>query len=384
MKIAIAGATGRIGALTVELLERLGHDVVRLSRSHGVDLLSGSDLAGRLAGVDAVIDVTNVAAATDDEAVERFGTITQNLVRAAAEAGVEHHVLLSILGLDRVGGNPHYAGKREQERLVTTGPVPWTIVRASQFHDFAEMVAGWHERDGVTTVPPLLLQPIAPREVAQTLVETALAEPLGGRVDLAGPEPQDMVDMARRTYEARGRTMKLIPSWSTAFGPSMAGDVLLPTDDARRGRVTFDEWLAEQVVARHTASRQDIVELVDAAVRHQFEVEPFLDLHADEVVVVNIAGRRVLGRDELGSAMRRALASPLADVSTAVEIDDICFLTPDVALVSCTKRVTDGRADAEEELPSVGAMTYVVVDRGDRWQIALAQTTPIRPPAPTG
>lgn len=246
MKIAVAGATGNIGALAVELLERLGHDVVRLSRSLGTDLTTGAGLDDALGGASAVIDVLNIAAASDDESIERFGSATQNLLAAGERTGVGHHVLLSILGLDRVEGNAHYAGKREQERLVTSGPVPWTIVRASQFHDFAEMVARWSERDGSATIAPLLVQPIAPREVAQVLVEVALGEPARCRIDIAGPEPQDLVDMARRTYEARGRSIKLVPSWSSVFGPSMAGDVLLPTEGARIADVTFDEWLVEQ------------------------------------------------------------------------------------------------------------------------------------------
>ena len=246
MKIAVAGATGNIGALTVDLLHELGHDVVGLSRSLGVDLMTGAGLD--LQGVDALIDATNVPASTSAESVERYGAITRNLLAAEARAGVRHHVPLSILCLDRVEGNAHYAGKLEQERLVSTGPVPWTIVRASQFHDFAEMVAQWTEHDGTATIAPLLVQPIAPREVAEVLVETALAEPLGGRIDLAGPEPQDLVDMARRTYAARGRSVKLVPTWSGTFGPSMSGDVLLPTEGARLGRITFDEWLAEQQV----------------------------------------------------------------------------------------------------------------------------------------
>jgi uncharacterized protein YbjT (DUF2867 family) len=246
MNIAVAGATGNIGALTVQHLEHLGHDVVRLSRSLGTDLATGAGLGDALGGVSAVIDVSNIAATSAEESTERFGRATRNLLDAGERAGVGHHVLLSILGVDRVEGNAHYAGKREQERLVTSGPVPWTIVRSSQFHDFAEMVAGWTERDGAATIAPLLVQPIAPREVAQILVEVALAEPERRRIDIAGPEPQDLVDMARRTLRARGRSVKLVPSWSSAFGPSMAGNVLLPTEGARIADVTFDEWLAEQ------------------------------------------------------------------------------------------------------------------------------------------
>jgi uncharacterized protein (TIGR02246 family) len=127
-----------------------------------------------------------------------------------------------------------------------------------------------------------------------------------------------------------------------------------------------------------THDTAEITALIEAAVRHQSEPEPFLDLHAEEVVIVNIAGRRVMGRTELGTAMRGALASPLADVTTTVEIDDIRFVRPDVAIISCTKHVRDSRQGSTEALPSAGAMSYVVEASGDRWRIALAQTTPIR------
>src|SRR5690606_8918173 len=107
------------------------------------------------------------------------------------------------------------------------------IVRATQFHDFAEMVTGWTEQDGVATIAPLLVQPIAPSDVADILAEVATGEPYRRTIDIAGPETQDLVDMARRTYQVRGRTVKLVPTWSAVFGPEMAGDVLLPGEDAR-------------------------------------------------------------------------------------------------------------------------------------------------------
>lgn len=246
MRIAVAGATGNIGALTVAALERSGHRVVRVSRSLGVDLSTGEGLDAALEGVEAVVDATNGTAADREEAVAYFGTTTRNLLAAGARAGVRHHVLLSIACLDRVEGNAHYAGKREQERLVSGGPVPWTIVRATQFHDFAAMVTSWTERDGAATVAPLLLQPIAPADVAEILAEIAVGEPQGLYRDIAGPEPQDMVDMARRTNEARGRTVRLVPTWSGLFGTEMAGEVMLPGEDARIAPTTFDEWLAGQ------------------------------------------------------------------------------------------------------------------------------------------
>lgn len=246
MRIAVAGATGNIGTLTVAALRRDGHEVVRISRSLGVDLTTAEGLDDALAGVDAVVDVTNSTAADPAETVAYFGAVTRNLLAAEERAGVGHHVLLSIVGVDRVEGNAHYVGKREQERLVAAGPVPWTIVPATQFHDFAAMVTSWTEQDGVATIAPLLVQPVAPADVADVLAEIATGRPQGRYSDVAGPEPQDLVDMARRTNEARGRTVKLVPTWSTMFSLETAGNVLLPGPGARITPTTFDQWLAEQ------------------------------------------------------------------------------------------------------------------------------------------
>ncbi|GAA2304663.1 NAD(P)H-binding protein [Nonomuraea roseoviolacea subsp. roseoviolacea] len=246
MRIAVAGATGNIGALAVAALEGQGHEVVRVSRSLGVDLLTGEGLDDALAGVEAVIDVTNGPASDVAETVAYFGAATRNLLAAEERAGVRHHVLLSIVGIHKVTGNAHYAGKREQERLVAEGPVPWTIVPATQFHDFAAMVASWTEQDGVATIAPLLVQPIAPADVAGVLAGIATGEPRGRYADVAGPEPQDLVDMARRTHQALGRAVKLVPTWSGLFGEAMAGNVLLPGEGAHIAPTTFDEWLATQ------------------------------------------------------------------------------------------------------------------------------------------
>jgi uncharacterized protein YbjT (DUF2867 family) len=247
MRIAVAGATGNIGARTVAVLEQAGHEVVRISRSLGVDLTTGDGLDAALAGAGAVIDATSYEAADRDDAVAYFGTATRNLLAAEERAGARHHVLLSIAGVDRIEGNAHYAGKREQERLVTEGPVPWTIVPATQFHDFAATVTSWTEQDGTAAIPPLLVQPVAPADVAGILAEIATGTPQGRYRDVAGPEPQDLVDMARRTNDARGHAVKLVPTWSSpGFGPEMAGDVLLPGEGARIAPTTFDEWLAQQ------------------------------------------------------------------------------------------------------------------------------------------
>ncbi len=129
-----------------------------------------------------------------------------------------------------------------------------------------------------------------------------------------------------------------------------------------------------------TADLAAIHALVRDAQTAQFDPEAFLDLHTPEVVVVNIAGRRVLGREALGEAMRAALDSPLKDVVTSSTIEDVRFLAPDVALVSCTKEVRDSRSDRSLALPTIGTLTYVIVRSGDRWRIAVAQTTPAHAP----
>jgi uncharacterized protein YbjT (DUF2867 family) len=245
MRIAVAGASGRIGRLTTSALESAGHQAVPISRSAGIDVYTGNGLPEALRGADAVVDTTNVASRDQAEIVDFFGTATRNLLAAEAQEGVRHHVLLSIVGLDHNQRAAHYAGKREQERLVVGGPVPWSIVRATQFHDFAAMAAGWAERDGVATIAPLLVQPIAPADVAAVLAEVAVGAPLNARLDIAGPETQDLVDMARRTFAARGQDITLVPTWRGIFGPDMAGEVLLPGESARLTSGTFSEWLGE-------------------------------------------------------------------------------------------------------------------------------------------
>jgi uncharacterized protein YbjT (DUF2867 family) len=247
MRVAVVGATGRIGRLTVEALERGGHETVGISRTQGVDIYTGEGLVTALTGVDAVVDACSCSATDRDEAVEFFSRSTRNLLDAERQTGVQHHVLLSIAGLTRVTGNAHYAGKRAQEELVERGPVPWSVVRATHFHDFAEMVTTWTERDGSATIAPLLVQPIAPADVADVLAEVAIGQPQGRCPDLAGPEPEDLVDLARRTRAARGTSIRLKPTWSGVFRLDMAGDVLLPGPDARIAPTTFDDWLAGEM-----------------------------------------------------------------------------------------------------------------------------------------
>lgn len=239
MRVAVVGGTGLTGRHVVDALTRAGHEPVVVARSTGVDVLTGTGLATALAGAHSVIDVLNMRAAD-------FGTATERLLAAEKQAGVEHHVLLSIFGIDRVKGSAHYAGKRIQEELVLNGPAPATVLRAAQFFEFAEMMVKWTRQGDVALVPPVLLQPVAVADVGEVLAELAPGDAIDGVVELAGPEPQDLFDLARRTLAARGEKIRLVPSWRGPFGPEFAGEVLLPGPDTRLATTTFDRWLEAQ------------------------------------------------------------------------------------------------------------------------------------------
>lgn len=245
MRIAVIGGTGVAGRHVVEAIRRRGHDAVVVSRSRGVDVISGQGLDDALAGVTSVVDVTNVQADDIAGTARLFSTATRNLLAAGARAGVKHHVLLSIVGIERIEANAHYAGKRAQEELILSSGVPFTIQRATQFHEFAEMVVGWTRQGDEAALPPLLLQPVAASDVGEVLAAIATGKPRGRAADLAGPEPQDMVDMARRTLTARGQSIRLIPSWRTGvYGVEAAGEILLPGPEAKLAPTTFEQWLA--------------------------------------------------------------------------------------------------------------------------------------------
>ncbi|MEV4532734.1 NAD-dependent epimerase/dehydratase family protein [Asanoa sp. NPDC049518] len=247
MRVAVIGGTGLVGRQTVAALEAKGHDPVAVSRKTGVDVTTGAGLDAALAGVAAVIDVVSYESADRAEAERFFAAETENLLAAEQRAGVGHHVLLSIVGVDAVEGNAHYAGKRIQQAMVSDGATPWTIVAATQFFDFAVMVVEWTRTGDTAVVPPLLVQPIAVADVADILAEVAVGRPLGRAVEVAGPDTHDLVDMARRTLTARGEECRLVASWrDSPLGVEMAGDVLLPGDGARIAPTTFETWLAAQ------------------------------------------------------------------------------------------------------------------------------------------
>ena len=240
----MAGGTGVVGRHVVEVARERGHAVVVLSRGEGVDLTTGAGLPGRLDDVGAVIDTSNRASQRRAGSEEFFGAVTRHLLAAERAAGVGHHVALSIVGIDDVDTG-YYAGKRLQERLVAGGDVAWSILRATQFHEFAEQALGFARVGPFSLVPRMTSQPVAAREVGEALVGLAEAGP-GGRVaDLAGPEVHDMADLARRVARRRAGRRRVVPvRVPGAAGRAMRAGRLLPTSEGPRGTTTFDAWLA--------------------------------------------------------------------------------------------------------------------------------------------
>ncbi|ANJ26152.1 SDR family oxidoreductase [Agromyces aureus] len=250
MRIAVAGGTGTVGRHVVDAARERGHEVVVLTRSNGMDLIAGTGVEAALAGVDAVIDASNANARSADAATEFFTTATRTLLAAEQAAGVGHHVTLSIVGIDRAPYG-YYAGKLAQERAVEAGAVPFTIMRASQFHEFAEQMLGMLSFAGLHLAPRLASQPVAASEVGQRLVHLAEHGPGGRSADFAGPRREDVSDMVRRLARARGlRGPVLAVSLpGKQFAAMRRGDTL-PGPDAVLASQTFEAWLGLQVAIR--------------------------------------------------------------------------------------------------------------------------------------
>lgn len=248
MKIAVAGGTGTVGRHVVDIVRERGHDAVILSRSTGVNLVTGAGLAEALAGVDAVIDVSSTRTVSDAESRAFFGAVTRHLLDAEAGAGVAHHVALSIVGVD-LAPYSYYAGKLLQEELILSGPVPWTILRATQFHEFGSQLLERMRFGPFVVVPRMRSQPVAAREVAERLVELALAAPAGRVPDLAGPRVERMVDMVRRSAAAAGERALIVEvPIPGAYGTAMRDGTMLARPGADRGVQTFDDWVTVPVV----------------------------------------------------------------------------------------------------------------------------------------
>lgn len=249
MRVAVAGGTGAVGRHVVDVLAERGHEPVVLARSRGVDVTTGAGVAGALAGAGALVDVVSVSTLDGRTSARFFRASTAHLLAGAARAGVPHVVALSIVGIDRSPGG-YYAGKVVQEELVEAGPVPWTILRATQFHEFAAQVAARGRVGPVVAVPQMRTQPVAARAVAERLVALVEAGPSGRVPDLGGPRVERLGDLVRAYLRATGSRTPVLPlalpgrTWT-----GRRAGVLLPGPDAVLARQPFDAWLAAEVSA---------------------------------------------------------------------------------------------------------------------------------------
>ncbi|MET3721847.1 MULTISPECIES: NAD(P)H-binding protein [unclassified Arthrobacter] len=243
MDIAVAGGTGTVGRYVVALARDRGHRVTSLSRSEGVDLVTGQGLTEALQGVNTVIDVSGIQTLSTRKAVGFFIGAARNLLAAEKAAGVRHHVALSIVGIDHAASGL-YAGKLAQEAAVRKGDVPWTILRSTQFHEFVPLTISLASVGPVVVVPQMTTQPVAAREVAEALVGAAEAGPQGRVADLGGPRREQLADLARECVRRSGhRKLVLAIPAPGAMGRAMRHGDLIPAASAAVGRQTFREWL---------------------------------------------------------------------------------------------------------------------------------------------
>src|SRR5713101_4267598 len=248
MKIVVIGGSGLIGKKVVKNLHQHGHEVVAASPSLGVNTVTGEGLAQALAGAQVVVDVANAPSWEDKAVLEFFETSGRNLLAAEAAAGVGHHVALSVVGTDRLLASGYFRAKMAQEKLIKASPIPYTIVRATQFFEFVGSIAQLATEGQTVRLPPVLMQPIAADDVAAVMADVALAEPLNGTFDLAGPELVRQDDLVRQFLKATGDTRTvIIDPKALYYGITVNDQSLTPGDHPRLGPTRFGDWLSRSL-----------------------------------------------------------------------------------------------------------------------------------------
>jgi uncharacterized protein YbjT (DUF2867 family) len=246
MKIAVPGGTGRVGSHVVDLLRAAGHEAVPISRSTGVDVVTGEGLAEALAGVEAIIDAATPPTPDEQAAKEFFTTAARNLQATGSEAGVKRIVVVSIIGTDRFATG-YNAAKVVQEQAILEGPIPARVLRAAQFHEFVEQLVEWGTQGEVSYVPRMQTQLVAARTVAEELVALATdpsAVP-GPIAEIAGPRAETLVEMAKLLVTHNGGSpLEIVPSDFPGDPEGLyAKGALLPGPEAKLAGPTFEEWL---------------------------------------------------------------------------------------------------------------------------------------------
>jgi len=248
MKIVVIGGTGLIGTKVVNNLRQRGQEVVAASPSSGVNTITGQGLAEALTGTQVVVDVANAPSWEDEAVMQFFQTATRNLLAAEAAAGVRHHVALSIVGADRLPASGYLRAKIAQEKLIKASGVPFTIVRSTQFFGFVKGIIQSATQGQTVRLSPALMQPIAADDVATAVTGWALAKPLNGTVEIAGPESIRMDELAQRFLSATHDPRKVIADvHAQYFGTELNDRSLTPGNNARLAPTRFEKWLSRSV-----------------------------------------------------------------------------------------------------------------------------------------
>ncbi len=251
MKVVVIGGTGLIGSGVVRRLAAGGHEAVAASPETGVNTITGEGLPAVLEGARAVVDVSNAPSFEDTAVLEFFSTSSRNLLTAERDAGVGHHVTLSIVGADRLPDSGYLRAKVAQEDIVKQSGVPYTIVRSTQFFEFLRGIAEAAVEGATIRLTPATLQPVAAVDVVDAVSEVAVAEPINGTVELAGPQRIPLDEMARRVLAADGDTRPVTADPTARYyGAELDDHSLTPDGAARIGTTTFQDWLDARAAQR--------------------------------------------------------------------------------------------------------------------------------------
>jgi uncharacterized protein YbjT (DUF2867 family) len=251
-KIAVTGATGRVGSHLVEILEERGHDVVHIARSKGVDVVTGEGLDDALAGVEIIVDAATGPSPDEESATAFFTASARNLQRAGAAAGAKRIVLVSIIGIDKFHSG-YNAAKAAQEQTLLEGPLPVRIVRAAQFHEFVEPLVGWTIQDGVAHVPEMRTQLVSARAAAEAVADAAEEPEVenGTITEVAGPHATRLAAAAAALFARRGESIEirearggLLAQPGDPDADAYADGAALPNPGAKLAGPTYEEWLS--------------------------------------------------------------------------------------------------------------------------------------------
>jgi len=244
MKIVVIGGTGLIGSKVVEKLKQKGYEVVAAAPNTGVNTITGEGLADALAGAQVVVDVSNSPSMEDQAAMDFFQTESRNLIAAEASAGVKHHVALSVVGTERLQDSGYFRAKLAQENRIKSSPIPYTLVHATQFFEFVRSISQSSTEGNTVRVPPVRFQPIAADDVASAVAELAIAQPVNGTIEIAGPDMFTMDEPIRKVLEHDHDTRTVIADpQALYFGIKVAEKALIPGPNPRLGSTKFDWWL---------------------------------------------------------------------------------------------------------------------------------------------